>query len=49
MASMSHTLAYVRVPHNVLKLLGLLQLPGEAIDEEALALRVRQHLVIDHI
>ncbi|ELK29817.1 General transcription factor IIF subunit 1 [Myotis davidii] len=39
MASMSHTLAYVRVPHNVLKLLGLLQLPGEAIDEEALALQ----------
>lgn len=49
MASMSHTLAYVRVTLNVLKLLGLLQLPGEAIDEEALALQVRQHLVIDHI
>lgn len=49
MASLSHTLAYVRVTHNVLKLLGLLQLPGEAIDEEALALRVRQHLAIDHI
>ena len=43
------TLTGVGVTHNVLKLLGLPQLPGEAINEETPAVRAGQHVVADHI
>lgn len=37
------------VTRKALKLLGLLQPPGEAVNEEALALWARQRVVTDHI
>lgn len=38
-----------QVTHNPLKLFGLFQLSGKAIDEEATALWIRQQVVTDHV